>query len=60
MAVPGGGIDVDYIVAKEDAWYSGGYDWNAEEWRAYVNDEDLLISTSSSANRQKGGKDAAE
>lgn len=59
-AVSGGGVDIDHIVAKEDAWNSGGFNWSAEEWRAYINDEDLLIATSASANRQKGGKNAAE
>lgn len=59
-AIPGGGVDIDHIVAKEDAWNSGGFDWSAEQWQKYVNDEDLLIATSASANRQKGGKNAAE
>lgn len=55
-AIPGGGVDIDHIVAKEDAWNSGGFDWSAEQWQKYVNDEDLLIATSTSANLQKGGK----
>ena len=59
-AVPGGGIDIDHIVAKEDAWNSGGYNWDEVKWHAYINDEDLLVATSASANRQKGGKSAAE
>lgn len=60
VAVSGGGVDIDHIVAKEDAWNSGGYNWDEAEWRTYINDEDLLIATSASANRQKGGKNAAE
>ena len=59
-AVSGGGVDIDHIVAKEVAWNSGGFSWDAEKWRAYINDEDLLITTSASANRQKGGKNASE
>ncbi len=59
-AVSGGGIDIDHIVAKEDAWNSGGYNWDEAKWRTYINDEDLLVATSASANRQKGGKNAAE
>lgn len=59
-ATAGGGIDIDRIVAKEDAWNSGGFNWSMEQWRAYINDEDLLIATSASANRQKGSKNAAE
>lgn len=59
-AVAGGGVDIDHVVAKEDAWNSGGFNWNTAQWQAYINDEDLLIATSASANRQKGGKNAAE
>ncbi len=55
------GIDIDHIVAKKNAWDSGGYLWNQETWISYVNDEDrVLIATSDSANRSKGSKDAAD
>lgn len=55
------GIDIDHIVAKKNAWDSGGYAWDKEIWTKYVNDEDrVLIATSSSANRSKGSKDAAD
>lgn len=55
------GIDIDHIVAKKNAWDSGGYLWDKETWAKYINDEDrVLIATSYSANRSKGGKDAAD
>lgn len=55
------GIDIDHIVAKKNAWDSGGYAWDKETWMEYINDEDrVLIATSSSANRSKGSKDAAD
>ena len=55
------GIDIDHIVAKKNAWDSGGYVWNEDAWIKYVNDEDrVLIATSESANRSKGSKDAAD
>lgn len=55
------GIDIDHIVAKKNAWDSGGYTWNKDTWTAYVNDEErVLIATSDSANRSKGSKDAAD
>ena len=55
------GIDIDHIVAKKNAWDSGGYLWDQETWMKYINDEDrVLIATSDSANRSKGSKDAAD
>lgn len=55
------GIDIDHIVAKKNAWDSGGYVWNEDAWIKYVNDEDrVLIATSESTNRSKGSKDAAD
>ena len=57
--VSGGGIDIDHVVAKGNAWISGGYAWDNEQWKSYVNDEDVLMATSAKANRSKGDKDAA-
>ena len=55
------GIDIDHIVAKKNAWDSGGYIWDKDAWVAYANDEDrVLIATSESVNRSKGSKDAAD
>ncbi|MBQ8985462.1 hypothetical protein IJ076_02905 [Candidatus Saccharibacteria bacterium] len=58
--VNGGGIDVDHIVAKGNAWISGGYTWSNDQWKTYVNDEDVLMATSARVNRSKGDKDASE
>ena len=58
--VNGGGIDVDHIVAKGNAWISGGYTWDNSQWKTYINDEDVLMATSAKANRSKGDKDASE
>ncbi len=58
--VGGGGVDIDHIVAKENAWISGGYNWDNDQWKRYINDEDVLIATSAKANRSKGNKDASE
>lgn len=57
---PGGGIDIDHIVAKKNAWNSGGYAWDAEKWEEFVNDKNVLIAVSASENRSKGDKDAAD
>ena len=56
----GGGIDIDHIVAKGDAWESGGYAWSNDEWKTYINDSNVLIATSANINRSKGDKNAAE
>ena len=58
--VSGGGIDVDHIVAKGNAWESGGYTWDTDKWKTYINDEEVLMATSAKANRSKGDKDASE
>ena len=58
--VNGGGIDIDHIVAKGNAWVSGGSVWDNEQWKAYINDEDVLMATSAKANRSKGDRDASE
>ena len=58
--VSGGGIDVDHIVAKGDAWNSGGYRWDMVEWTGFANDPEELIAVSASINRQKGDKNAAQ
>ncbi len=57
---PGGGIDIDHIVAKGDAWDSGGYLWSESKWEVFANDPDELIAVSASINRQKGDKNASK
>ena len=53
-------VDVDHIVALEDAWYSGAYAWTREERERFANDPGELLAVSASANRAKGshGPDA--
>ena len=58
--ISGGGIDIDHVVAKENAWNSGGYSWTTDQWEEYVNDKSVLLAVSATENRSKGGKDAAE
>ncbi len=56
----GGGIQIDHIVAIGNAWISGGYKWGKDEWISYINDEEVLIPTSSKTNREKSDKDITE
>jgi hypothetical protein len=58
--VSGGGLDVDHVVAKGDAWESGGYAWDGDDWVKFANDPNELLTVSASINRQKGDKNAAE
>lgn len=56
----GGGIDIDHVVSKKNAWNSGGYAWDQDKWEEYANDRNVLIAVSASENRSKGDKDAAD
>ena len=53
-------IDIDHIVATKNAWDSGADRWNTDQWKTFVNDPNVLIAVSSSENRSKGERDAAE
>ena len=56
----GGGIQIDHIVAIGNAWISGGYEWANDAWITYINDNNVLIPTASSTNREKSDKDITE
>ncbi len=52
-------VDVDHLVAREDAHESGGHSWIAKARRRFANDlrsPEHLLATSRSANRSKGAK----
>lgn len=54
-------IHIDHVVSKKNAWDSGGYEWDADAWTEYVNDEKrVLLTVSAEANQSKGSKDAAD
>jgi hypothetical protein len=59
-SVSGGNMDIDHIIAKGDAWNSGGYNWDKVKWEEFTNDPDELIAVSASINRQKGDKHAGQ
>ncbi|MCL2085662.1 HNH endonuclease family protein [Candidatus Saccharibacteria bacterium] len=58
--ISGGGIDVDHIVSKSDAWSSNGYGWERTRWVEFNNDPDGLLSVSASINRAKGDKNVSQ
>lgn len=49
-------VDVDHIVALQDAHVSGGWEWDADRRKAFANDETQLLATSQFGNRSKGKK----
>jgi hypothetical protein len=53
-------VQIDHLVAKEDAWNSGGHLWSSDEWRLFINDPEELLAVSGKANQSKGSKTANE
>lgn len=48
------GIQIDHIVAVQDAWASGMWQRSKEERVAYANDPEVLIAADGDANQDKG------
>ncbi|PCC73974.1 Excalibur calcium-binding domain-containing protein [Nannocystis exedens] len=57
----GGGpaVDIDHVVALADAWATGAAEWQASRRIALANDPLNLLAVAASANRAKGGSNAA-
>lgn len=49
-------VDVDHLVALQDAHVSGGWEWEAEKRQTFANNETHLVATSQFGNRSKGKK----
>jgi hypothetical protein len=49
-------VDVDHLVALQDAHVSGGWEWDADKRKAFANNEMHLLATSQFGNRSKGAK----
>ncbi|MCD1285494.1 calcium-binding protein [Brevibacterium sp. CCUG 69071] len=52
-------IDIDHIVARSNAWQTGGAKFEEDTLKEFGNDPLNLLAVSSSLNRQKGDGDAA-
>ena len=52
--------DVDHIVAAQEAFESGAWEWNVSRRRAFGNDALNLVATRDCVNRSKGARDMAE
>jgi hypothetical protein len=53
-------LDVDHVVALENAHTSGGWQWEADRRRHFANDPDNLLAVSSASNRSKGSSGPQE
>ncbi len=49
-----GDFDVDHLVPLEDAFNSGGWQWDAGRRRQFANNPSELVVASASSNRSKG------
>lgn len=47
-------IQIDHVVALQDAWASGARDWSQEQRIKYANDPNVLIASDGTANMAKG------
>lgn len=52
-------IDIDHVVALQEAWIKGAHAWDEEKRLTFHNDLVNLLAVDFSLNRQKGAADAA-
>lgn len=52
-------VQIDHVVALENAWQSGASQWDAETKQEYGNDAYNLLAVDGPANQQKGSASAA-
>ncbi|WEV69118.1 HNH endonuclease family protein [Bifidobacterium sp. ESL0775] len=52
-------VQIDHVVALENAWQSGANKWDAAQKQEYGNDPYNLLSVDGPANQQKGSASAA-
>lgn len=55
-----GDLDIDHVVALEEAHESGGWQWTPEQRRSFANDPANLVAVSASSNRSKGSRPPQE
>lgn len=53
-------VQIEHIVALNDAWGSGAREWTQEQRIAFANDPANLMAVDGSQNQAKGAKDTAQ
>jgi len=56
-------VDIDHVVALNEAWQSGGYAWSTQQRTNYANDltdDRTLLAVTDSVNQSKSDKDPTE
>lgn len=56
----GGDVDIDHVVARENAWQSGAASWDDKELVRFGNDPLNLLAVEASLNRSHGSRAADE
>lgn len=54
-----GAVQIEHVVALENAWQSGARDWNADQRYQFGNDMYNLLAADGEANSEKGSSSAA-
>ncbi|MCB5520620.1 HNH endonuclease family protein, partial [Erysipelatoclostridium ramosum] len=52
-------VQIDHVVALQNAWQSGAKDWNARKRMQFANDPYNLLAVDGPANQGKGSASAA-
>ncbi len=52
-------IQIDHIVALQNAWINGAWEWNKRKREEFANDPLNLIAVDGKSNQEKGSKDFA-
>lgn len=53
-------VQIDHVVALDDAWRTGARDWTPATRLAYANDPGVLLAVDGDANQEKGAGDASQ
>lgn len=53
-------VQIDHVVALDDAWRTGAQAWSAATRLAYANDPGVLLAVDGDANQEKGAGDASQ
>jgi len=53
-------VQIDHVVALDDAWRTGAQQWPAATRLAYANDPGVLLAVDGPANQEKGAGDASQ